>query len=99
MLPTLEIRGGGWHWRRDSVSFIAEGWARESGIVSCFDGSKPSGWDWFTGRGMVEQDKSADAVEVMRIIGLRGCHGGGLERRCSCGWREVLEVSTKGSGA
>ncbi len=64
---------------------IAEGKAREDCIVFCFDGCKPDGWDWVTGGGMVESDKSLDAGEVIHAVGLRGHHSGGLGRRCSGG--------------
>ncbi len=63
---------------------IAKGKAGGGGIVSCFDGCKPGGWDWGSGGGVVELDKSADAGEVVCVGGLRGCRGGG---KCG-GWGE-----------
>ncbi len=78
---------------------IEEGKAKVGAIVSCFDGCKPGGRDWVTGKGVVELDKSTDAGEVTRIGGLRRCHGGGHEKRHSCGGREVVgELSIRGSG-
>ncbi len=75
---------------------IVEGKAREGGIVSCFDGCKPGGWDWVTGEGMVESNKSADAGELIHIVGLRGsCSGGGVGRRCNCGRRDVVGKMSK----
>ncbi len=40
------------------------------GIIPCFNGCKPGGWDWVTCRGMVELDKSTDAGEVIPFVGL-----------------------------
>ncbi len=62
---------------------IVEDEAREGGIVSCFDGCKPGGWDWVTGRGMVEPDERVEAGVVIYLVGLRGCHDEGLGRRCT----------------
>jgi hypothetical protein len=64
---------------------IAEGEAREGRVVSCLDGSKPGGWDWIAGGGMVEADKCIDAGEVVGIVGLMGHHSRMLSRRTSCG--------------
>jgi hypothetical protein len=74
---------------------IAKYEAREGGTGLCFDCSKPDGWDWVSGGGMVELDKSADDGEVIGIVGLRGCCRGGLGIRCSCGWREVVRKVTQ----
>jgi hypothetical protein len=51
---------------------VAEDEAGKGVIVTCFDGCKSGGRDWFTNRGMVEMDKSADALEVVCIGGLGG---------------------------
>jgi hypothetical protein len=67
---------------------IAEGKAREGGIVSCFDGCKPGGWDWVTCGGMVKVDKSTDAGKLIRIVGLRGSRSGGGAWEKVQLWRE-----------
>jgi hypothetical protein len=50
---------------------FVEGDAWKGVVVACFDGCKKGGWDWVTGRSMVETDK-ADAGEVIRAGGLGG---------------------------
>ena len=51
---------------------IAKGEAWKGLVVACFDCSKPGGWDWVTGRSMVEMDKRADAGKVICAGGLGG---------------------------
>ncbi len=41
-------------------------------IIACFDGCKPGGRNWVTGRGMVETNKSADTAKVVHAGGLGG---------------------------
>ncbi len=57
------IRGG---------AVVVEGEASKGVIVACFDGWKPGGRDWVTGKGMVKTDKSADAGEILCAGGLGG---------------------------
>ncbi len=51
---------------------VAKGEAWKGVVVACFDCSKPGGWDWVTGRSMVEMDKRADAGKVICAGGLGG---------------------------
>jgi hypothetical protein len=51
---------------------IAEGEAWKGAVVAYFDGCKPGGQDWVTGRSVVEMDKRADAGEVVHAGGLGG---------------------------
>jgi hypothetical protein len=51
---------------------IAKGEAWKGLVVACFDCSKQGGWDWVTGKSMVETDERADAGKVMCAGGLGG---------------------------
>jgi hypothetical protein len=60
------IRGGA------VLSSIAEGEAWKDVVVACFDCSKTGGWDWVSGRSVVEMDKRADAGKVVGAGSLGG---------------------------
>ncbi len=47
---------------------IAKGEAWKGLVVGCFDCGKPGGWDWVTGRIVVETDKRADAGKVIALV-------------------------------
>ncbi len=51
---------------------IVEGEAWKGLVVACFDCCKPGGWNWVTGRSMVETDKRADTGKVICTVGLGG---------------------------
>ncbi len=51
---------------------VAKGEAWKGLVLACFDCGKPGGWDWVTGRSVVEMDERADAGKVIRAGGLGG---------------------------
>ncbi len=60
------IRGGA------VLHSIAKGKAWKGLVVACFDCGKPGGWDWVTGKRVMEMDKIADAGKVICVGSLRG---------------------------
>jgi hypothetical protein len=60
------IRGGA------VLHSIVEGKAWKGLVVVCFDCCEPGGWDWVTGRSMVEMEENADAGKVICAGGLGG---------------------------
>ena len=87
-MQLLEVAFDGGIGGRVVLHCIAKGEDREGGVVSCLDDSKPGGWEWIAGGGMVEVDECIVAGEVVGIVGLpflMGQHGGRLSRRTSCG--------------
>ncbi len=58
------IRGGA------VLHSIVKGEVWKGLVVACFGCSKPGGWDWVTGRSVVEMDKRADAGKVIHTGGL-----------------------------
>ncbi len=60
------IRGGA------VLHSVAKGEAWKGLVVACFDCSKPGGWDWVTGKRVVETDERADAGKVICAGSLGG---------------------------
>ncbi len=72
MAQLLEVAFDGGIRGRAVLHSVAKGEAWKGLVVACFDCGKSGGWDWVTGRSVVETDETADAGKVICVGGLGG---------------------------